>query len=205
MIAEQPWRARGYDDKRRVVARVDRLDESPHPLLVVRALASEQHHVDRDIVLFQAFSELDELFRGEGFGERGAEEYDGALTLVLVLAVLEREAGDGESGDEVRRAVCHDGRERVVDLAFFSGYCWGDEDRRPLLRVSIELLVEDADPPFAGKRHEAAGALRVAAPSSAPFRSRSRGAHDWVLARKMVLTASAAAASLVGVTSEFIA
>ena len=84
-------RPRRHRDEVRVVVRVDRVQERLE-LGSVLGLLAKVDNVDGDRVLLELLAELDEVLLL--LLDRAAHEDDDALPLVLVLPVLEREAGD---------------------------------------------------------------------------------------------------------------
>jgi len=81
--------------------------------LIAHPLVAEQDDIDRHVILLQLLPQLDQRLFTRRLGsrgrrrrrvridERGSEEDDDSLSLVLVLSVFEGELGDVEGGGEV--------------------------------------------------------------------------------------------------------
>lgn len=92
-------------DEVRVVGGVDGGDQLLQLLGVVVSgvLRAEVDHVDGDVVLLEQLAQLDEL-GGVGLN-RTADEHDDALTLILVLAILQGKLSSLQSAEEIRLAA----------------------------------------------------------------------------------------------------
>ena len=86
-------------------------------------------NVHRDRVLLELLAELDE--RRLGVGDRGADEDDDPLPLVLVLAVLERELRHLDAGGDVDLAADRDAVREREDLADVARQRDVERDARP--------------------------------------------------------------------------
>ena len=74
----------------------------PNLTLRLQPLLAKEHHINQHIVLSQLFPQLDQFALGRV--DRRGGKHDDALPGVLVFAVLERQLGDLDGGDEVRGA-----------------------------------------------------------------------------------------------------